>query len=149
MKIIFFISLSLLWITSFSQLEVKESIPKTTIGKVSTGKGMLAELYYKAAGQDTIYFLTFRNEEYAHIVDYQVISFSAPDSTLEKLYTLVKSVFLDENKKNKDYQVELTLGRHDIIIANFRFMGATSAMVHTDKGHFFLKENQVDKLFNK
>lgn len=112
------------------------------------GKGGEGELYYQVL-DDTIYTLRFRNAEYERVVDYKYLLFKNIDNTVGALYDAIKSVFLDENVKNKDYSLLLTVGENKVTIANFRMMGNTSAYIATDGGYFLLNEKQLDRLFNK
>lgn len=132
-----------------SQIQVKTIPDKVTIGKVGSGGGFIAELYYTVSDTDTTYYLMYNNFKYTHITDIQSVSFSSVDGTLEKLYSIMKSIFLSENKKNKDYKVALKLGSDDVVISNNRLLGVTQLMFYTPKGYFLISEKQVDKLFDK
>ena len=139
----------LLSFQSFAQLQVKKASPATKIGSVNSGGRFLAELSYKVEEGDTTYTLMYRNCEYKQILSIESVKFNSEGGTVEQLYTILKSVFSDENKKNKEYKVELRLGDTDVIISNFRMMGVSSAMFSTTKGYVYLTEGQLDKLFGK
>ena len=117
------------------------------MGTIKVVGSIQAQLYYRIVEEDTLYTLLFRNQEYQQLVDYSSVTFSAEDNTLKKLYDILKSVFTEENKKNKEYKVKLKLGETEVIISNFRIMGGTSVMFFTSDGYITLTEKQVDKLF--
>ena len=137
--------------TSFSQLQVKESPkPKTVIGNYKAGGTTHYELSYKLdEDKDTVYTLLFKNAAYRYAVDYEAITFNSDGNTLNELYKVLKSVFSPDNIKDKNYRVSFTLGETEVIVSNYRLMGITSAMFYTDRGHTFIGEKQLDKLFGK
>ncbi len=132
-----------------AQIEIKKETAPVYIGKVKAGYISKAELFYKIIDDDTVYTLMFKNEQYKTLVDYEYISFSNQDGTLQKLYELFKTVFTDENKKNKDYQVKFTLGESSALISNWRLFGNTSAYFSNSKGYCVLTENNIELLFGK
>lgn len=132
-----------------SQIEVQATPKSIAIGKVKSGSTTLAELSYTVTDGDTLYTILYNNMEYKTLTDYQYLRFNEDGGTLNKLYEVIKSVFLDENKKNKDYSVSLKLGADQVVIGNIRLMGTTSALISGPKGYVYLTEKQVDKLFNR
>lgn len=129
-----------------------KSAPRTTVGKIAPLGSFTAELSYQKSeqeGTDTIYSLSFRNAKYSHITSVETVHFSSEGNTVNELYKVFKSVFLPENKNNKDYMVHFTLGKTDVAISTFKNMGITSAMFFCNGAYFTLVDKQVDKLFGK
>ena len=147
MKCVLLFTVMLTSVAGRSQIEIKKKEPKVIMGTIKVVGSIQAQLYYRIVEEDTLYTLLFRNQEYQQLVDYSSVTFSAEDNTLKKLYDILKSVFTEENKKNKEYKVKLKLGETEVIISNFRIMGGTSVMFFTSDGYITLTEKQVDKLF--
>ena len=135
---------------TFSQIsEAKKVEPQKVIGTIKSVGMTQHELSYRINEGDTLYTLMYRNADYKYITEFEFVNFSGEDNTLDKLYDILKSVFSEENKKNKEYQVKFKLGEKDVIVSNFRTMGVTSVMFFTHDGHCFWTEKQIDKLFGK
>lgn len=47
-----------------------------------------------------------------------MLIFSEVSGTLNTLYDILKSFFLEENETNKDYKRQFTLGKHEIVCLN-------------------------------
>lgn len=144
--------LTLLVLISFvvnAQIEVKQTPKWTTVGKVKNGMTYVAELQYMIEDKDTTYMVLYNNFKYQHITDIQSIVFANDDNTVQKFYDILKTFFSEENKKNKDYTINLKLGDSDVRLYNTRVMGVTSVSIYTDKGYFGITEKQLDKLFGK
>lgn len=99
--------------------------------------------------KDTVYTIRFRNYRYKVISETFQVQFSGEGGSLDSLYSLMKSVFAEENKNNKDYSVSVTLGKEIIALSNYRTLGTTLVMFQTQDGYGLLKESQVEKLFVK
>jgi hypothetical protein len=126
--------------------------PLTVVGKIAPMGAFVAELSYQlnnADEKDTIYTLRFNNLKYKHIDAIESVRFSGINNTLNELYNIFKSVFTEENKKNKNYLVNFTLGKDVVAISNYKSMGVTSAMFLIKDAYFTLTEKQIDKLFGK
>lgn len=149
MKIILTASALLFASIAYSQIEVKLAPKETKIGKVKTAGRFHSELSYTVDESDTTYRILYNNAEYQTITDIQSVSFDSDDDALNKLYSVFRSFFLDENKKNKDYKVSLKLGESNIVLSNFRSMGITTVLVSAPIGYFLITEKQIDKLFGK
>lgn len=147
--IILAIMLSILKLTSYSQIQVRQSSPQVEVGKVSYMGNFHSELSYNVLDDDTTYTLMYRNSEFKTLVDVESIKFSSVGNTYNTLYDLIKSVYSPENVKNKDYKVEFRLGETEVIVSNVRMMGITTAMFFTTKGYFYITEKQLDRLFGK
>ena len=123
--------------------------PAHTVGKVVNIATFIGELDYDITADDTVYSLVYRNYEYSRIDDRQVITFSGKGHTVDSLYTAMSSVFLPENKKNKDYILQFTLGQTPVTVAPFRVMGSTVCSLHRGNSYALFTERQLDKLFGK
>lgn len=146
--------LSLLLSTaSFAQLTIsKPSENKALEAKVGEVKNMgvfIADLTYRVAEKDTVYTIMYKNAAYTTLTDIKSISFESEGNTVNELYAAFKTFFSDENRKNKDYKLQLKLGETDVFLSNLRTMGVTRVMIFTARGHFYLTEKQLDTLFGR
>lgn len=119
------------------------------IGKCSHGAYTSGELSYKITGTDTIYTLNYRDFQYSSTPIYDDLIFKGNSKTIDDLYKLMKSVFNEENVKNKEYSVKITLGNQEVKIGTYRFMGMTMSQITTSLGWGYFNSNQLDKLFGK
>ena len=124
---------------------------KVVVGKVVPMGAFIADLTYSIDGVDTIYSFCHRNQKYTTLTDIKCVVFFGRDNTFESLYTLFKSVFLDENKKNKDYLVRFKIMDNGFSIRTNRIFGVTQVMFADElfTQHVSFTEKQVDKLFGK
>lgn len=136
--------------SAFGQLEVKKADNPITLGKVENGTTYVADLHYRIRDNgDTSCTLMFQNAKYTTISDIQYFSFMNKEGTLNQCYTLLKTCISDENKKNKDYSVNFTLGKTNVIASPAKLGFNYSIMIWTDKGYFYVTEKQLDQLFGK
>lgn len=150
MKHLLTLSFLIVFTKSFGQISPPTKVaPAVTVGKIAPLGGFVADLTYQINDGDTTYTLRFNDAQYKQINSIESVRFSADGGTVDELYNLFKSVFLDENKKNKDYIVQFTLGRESVTISNTKSLGVTSAMFTRKSSFFTLTEKQVDKLFGK
>jgi len=137
----------------FSQISApKKDSPSTVVGKISPMGSFIAELSYRlnsVEAADSIYTLRFRNAKYKTMTELESLDFSSSGNTVSQFYTALKSVFLDENKSNKDYAITFTLGKDVVAVSAYRSVGVLMVMFQKGDGHFFLTEKQLDKLFGK
>jgi hypothetical protein len=139
-------------LVSNSQIQIdKSNVIKTEIGKVKIGAYFHASLLSYVENTDTLYALMYSNKSYQHITDIKTISFQPDGNTLNQFYDILKSVFLSENKQNKDYKIKFQLGSKSVEVSNYRQLGITSAMLYCydDQSYIWFTENQIEKLFNK
>lgn len=124
---------------------------KVVVGKVAPLGAFIADLTYKIEGADTIYTFCHHNQKYKTLTDINCVVFFGRDNTFESLYTLLKSVFLDENKKNKDYLVSFKLLDDGYVIRTRRDFGVTQVQFSNESFTQYVSftEKQVDKLFGK
>lgn len=144
-------------ITSTAQITVLDTGTDEVIGSHSVGlypKTMIIELSMGiSAEQDTTYTLTYRDGSYSHIFSYESIYFSDKE-TLLQFKDIVMSVFKDENRKNKEYEVNFTLpgSRGENILATVkthRSMGITTSWLFiNNQGHIAEVERNWTKVFS-
>lgn len=131
---------------------IQKSPVSITIGKIAPMGAFVAELSYmknEADEKDTTYILRFNNMKYKHIDAIESVYFSGTGGVVDDLYKAFKSVFNEENKKNKDYIIKFSLGKEVVAISNTKAMGVTSAMFLVKDAYFSLTEKQIDKLFGR
>lgn len=119
------------------------------IGKCSHGAYTSGELSYEIKGTDTLYTLTYRDFQYSSNPIYDDLKFKGNSKVIDDLYNLMKSVFNEENVKNKDYKVAITLGDQEVKVGTYRFMGMTMSQITTNIGWGYFTSIQLDKLFGK
>lgn len=149
MKITIILFALFVTINATAQLDVKAKPNRTTIGDAGGRTNYVAQLICSVIDDDTTYTVVYQNIKYKTISDIQSFSFSNDGNTVDKFYSLLKTFFTDENKKNKDYTLDINLGDSPVSLYNFRSMGTTGVMIFLKDGHFMLSEKQVDKLFGK
>jgi hypothetical protein len=138
--------------SSFAQIQVIDvnKSSSVTVGKLKSGLAFVADLEYKLDDKDTLYTLSFQNNRFQQIVAIESIHFNADGNTLYGFYSICKSVFSEENKKNKDYSVTFKLGNQTIMVVNSRMMGTTYLRIFAGNAYTLpLLESQIDKLFGK
>lgn len=107
-------------------------------------------LNYTTELGDTLYSIGFINRAYLRISDFQHINFKASSKELNSLYETMFSFFSDENIKNKDYHIELTLGDKPVTFYNSRFLGKTKIKVVIENSNYFiLDKGDLKRLFKK
>ena len=153
MKKILVVAIALIaTVNSFGQVQIIEvdKNQSVTIGKLKSGFAFVAELEYKLDNKDTVYTLSFQDNRYTQITSIKSVSFNSDGDALNTVYSIFKSVFKDENKKNKDYNVTFNLGQKTVQVINSRMMGITYVRLLVDNSYSIpLLESQVDKLFGK
>ncbi len=147
MRIILCLLICIVTTTVHAQLTEKEPGKWNLIGKLKFGGITKASLEYQNVGQDTIYLLfikDFREQPKDH---YFSITFKNTDGTFSKLYTILKSFFLDENKKNKQYSRTFVLGNTSVNVSYKIMLTGRGIMFYTKDGYINWDERDVDKLF--
>lgn len=148
MKVLLSAALTLFCLSIFGQIEIREKDNAIVIGEIKRGGSFTANIKQRIENTDTVYTYMFKNGKYQNIVDLQYITFTG-QKTLSDLYTLLKSVYLPENKKNTDYRVGFKLGKTECSVRTERVMGITATMFWTEKGYNSYSEKEIDKLFGK
>ena len=136
-------------VIGYSQIQVKNSTTtsqENIIGEVKLKNVLVSKLTYDVSGRDTVFTFTFSNAKNSFLSDYQMIVFM-DGKPLRSFYEAIQSVFADENKRNKDYKVELTISDMKVVISSFRNKGDLSAKIETDNGFTYLSEKQAVQLF--
>ncbi len=148
-----YILLFLLPLASIAQIGTPiKTPPSITVGKVTPMGTFGAELTYAPNPVDangTLYTLKFRNYKYDQVTLTFVVQFSGVNHTVDSLYSLMKTVFAKENKKNKDYTVTVTLGKDVVTIGTYRVDMIGLKFSLPDGSYGVLTEKQLDKLFAK
>ena len=136
-------------VIGYSQIQVKNSTTtsqENIIGEVKLKNVLVSKLTYDVSGRDTVFTFTFSNAKNSFLSDYQMIVF-VDIKSFRSFYEAIQSVFADENKRNKDYKVELTISDMKVVISSFRNKGDLSAKIETDNGFTYLSEKQAVQLF--
>ena len=135
--------------TLFAQLEEKETGNWQTIGKLKFGGITKAKLEYSASGSDTTYFLFIKDVREQPRDNYFSITFKNIDGTFEKLYAILKSFFLEENKKNRNYSRTFKLGDKGVNIQYHLLITGRGVKFTTGDGYTYWSEKDIEKLFGK
>lgn len=145
-KILFLLAILPVFVQAQIQMDNSKEKDIITIGEIK-GKmvGLVASLSLNVSGNDSTYFLTYKNIEYKQIVDLQTITFTGGKSTLDQLYNVLTSFYKDENKSNKEYEQKFNLGK-DYVSINRAGMGYIRISV-VKKGFFNLNRKEIDILF--
>ncbi|MEO7309224.1 MAG: hypothetical protein ABIX01_02410 [Chitinophagaceae bacterium] len=150
MKVIFLIAISLASsLLDTAQIEERQSADWKLIGKLHFGGITKAKMEYIASGTDTTYNLFIKDVRDMTKDNYFNISFRSSGRTFEKLYTILKSFFLPENKKDKKYTRTFNLGNTGVNVQHYRLLTGRGIMFYTRDGYTYLDEGDVDKLFGK
>jgi hypothetical protein len=127
-------------------VKAKPEIVLTKVTNVGTYIGGISYTV-ESDGKDTSYDLSFNNYKYMHITAIGHIYFSGEGHALDSLHALMKTVFLEENRKNKDYMVTVQLGKGPISVGTYRTMGITACLIQNEEGYGLFTEKQVERLF--
>lgn len=147
-----FISVATLFLTALvttAQIEERTPADWQLIGRLHFGGITKAKMEYIANGSDTTYNLFIKDVREQPKDNYFSISFKNTDDTYEKLYTILKSFFLRENRKNKKYSRTFTLGNTGVNVQHYLLITGHGIMFYTHDGYTYWSENDVDKLFGK
>lgn len=140
------IFLLLLPVISFCQVQINEPSKRVSLSEVKSFGAYRAQMDYIIQDKDTMFIMTFINDKYSTLVDLKSVSFYSEGGSFEALYKLMKSVYLPENKDNKNYFVSFKLGKENVSVSRvFNSM----CMFSTQSGYINLTEKQIDKLFGK
>ncbi len=144
MKTIIFSTLFvLLSIVSYGQISVSQS---KTIGIIKNGAD--EDIVLSTAGKNiTIVYLGIDADKNWNK---DVIRFVGDENDLKTLYDAFMSVFNPENRDNKSYSLELTLGNDVVKIENKKMLGTPYLVFGNGKTHTRqLTKNQIETLFGK
>lgn len=130
---------------SVGQLEVKETAKSYTIGSFSKVGKWGASLVLYTMKNDSAYAIEFRNEEFTTLFDYKAVIFRDKKGSLKGLYDVLKSFYIEENKNNKDYNVNIKLGKEDVYLVRYK----SDIWFRVGSSYFTIREKDIDKLFGK
>jgi hypothetical protein len=128
---------------SYSQISVSQS---KTIGVIKNGSD--EDIVLTMAGKNiTLVYLGIDEDKNWNK---EVIKFVGDENDLNTLYKAFMSVFDPENRDNKNYSLELTLGTDVVKIENKKLFGTPYLVFGNGKIHTRqLTKNQIETLFNK
>jgi len=150
MKPITLCLLIVLSISASAQMSAPQKLDAgKSIGKVTNFGTFVGELRYVPGNGDTLYTLMYRNYAYTEITDIQHLLFHGNAQVLDTLYATLRTVFLPENKGNKDYILHFNLGDDAVMVTPFKSMGTSAVMIQKGNGYALFTEKQLDKLFGK
>lgn len=150
MKVFFFITAFLITTATVNaQLTEKEPGNWQLIGKLKFGGITKASLEYKSNGTDTTYLLFIKDQREGIKDNYFGINFKNTNGTYSKLYTILKSFFLDEHKKDKAYSRTFELGTTSVNVSHKRLITSRGIMFYTKDGYTTWSENDIDRLFGQ
>lgn len=133
--------------TTYAQLTEKEPGNWQLIGKLKFGGITKSSLEYKHNGTDTTYLLFIKDQREGIKDNYFGINFKNTGGTYSKLYNILKSFFLDEHKKDKDYSRTFELGTTSVNVSHKRLITSRGILFYTKDGYTTWSENDIDKLF--
>lgn len=153
MKPIFIFLFSILCFQiSDAQITMTEKADWKTVGKMKSLGSTMASLEYRVSGRDTIYLLfmkdfTKRGEKAEP--QFFSLTFNGMDNTLEKFYQLLKSFFLDENRKKGNYTQSFRLGEQMVYLQHSILITGKGVRLSTKEGYINLTKGDIEKLFNR
>ena len=136
-------------LSTIAQLEERSSAGWKLIGRLHFGGITKAKIEYLANGPDTTYSLFIKDVRDQPKNNYFSISFKNTNRTYDKLYTILKSFFLPENKKDKKYSRTFDLGNAGVNVQHYRLITGRGIMFYTKNGYTYWSEKDIDKLFGK
>ncbi|RYD78670.1 MAG: hypothetical protein EOP53_10825 [Sphingobacteriales bacterium] len=133
---------------SYGQLQEIETSGWTDVGHLKRLGTTIAKMSFKASGSDTSYHLLMKDFTKQQEVNYFSVSFSNVDNTFGRLYDLLKSFFLSENKQ-KNYTRAFKLGAEGVHLQHTAVIGSKAVRLTTNDGYINLSEKDIDKVFGK
>ncbi len=135
-----------------AQITMTEKADWQPIGKLKSLGSTIASLEYRVANRDTLYLLfmkdfTRRGEDAES--RFFSIKFNGIDNTCHNIYQLLKSFFLEENRKNKNYTQTFRLGEQMVHLQHTTLITGKGVMLSTNDGYINLSKGDIEKLFNK
>ena len=147
MKITLYLVTFLVTTATHAQLTEKETGNWQPVGKLKFAGITKASLEYQDIGRDTTYLLFVKDFREQPKDNYFSIRFNNTDGTFSKLYTILKSFFLPENKKNKNYSRTFQLGNVTVNVSHKILITGRGIMFYTREGYANWSEKDIDKLF--
>ena len=134
---------------AIAQIEMSEAQTWTTIGELKSLGLTKAKMEYKNQGMDTSYMLFMKDVRKHPENNYFAVHFKGTDDTFNKLYDVLKSFFVAENRKNRKYTKTFKLGSDFVNIQHYRLITSPGIMFSTNEGYTYFSEKDIDKLFGK
>jgi hypothetical protein len=131
------------------QIEERETAGWQVIGRLKFGGITKAKMEYTVSGTDTTYLLFIKDVRDQPKDNYFGITFKSVDGTYGKLYAILKSFFLPENKKDKKYSRTFNLGTTGVHVQHYQLITGRGIMFSTAEGHTYWSAKDIDKLFGK
>jgi len=147
MRTILYLLTFLVTTATHAQLTEKETGNWQPVGKLKFGGITKASLEYQHTGRDTTYLLFVKDFREQPKDNYFSIQFKNTDGTFSKLYTILKSFFLPENKRNKNYSRTFQLGNATVNVSHKILITGRGIMFYTKEGYANWSEKDIDKLF--
>ena len=148
-KMMLLIILLMAFSASYAQIEEREAAGWQVIGRLKFGGITKAKMEYTVSGNDTTYLLFIKDVRDQPKDNYFGITFKSVDGTYEKLYTILKSFFLPENKKDRKYSRTFNLGNTGVHVQHYQLITGRGIMVSTNEGYTYWSAKDIDKLFGK
>ena len=129
--------------SAFAQIgEAKDTPEVIMVGKV-TNPYKWVTLQYTMSGEDKLYLLSFRNQEYTELEDIGSISFTATDDELDYLYKTFHSML---KARGESKTIEIGDGKMVLngIYNSFELYVYKDG---TPTKHTWLNKGQINKLF--
>jgi len=143
MKKLLALSMVLVSLSSYGQISISQS---KTIGVIKNGSS--EDIKLSMSGKNIT--LNYSGINADNRWENSVIRFNGDENDLNTLYGAFVSVFEPDNKDNKNYSLELTLGDDVVKIENKKMMGSPYLVFGNGKTHTRqLTKGQIDKLFGK
>jgi hypothetical protein len=134
-----------------AQLEVMDTGGWTTIGALKTFGAVKAKMEYRAAGSDTTYLLfmkDFTKRDKNAESNFFSVRFRNTGDAFNKLYVLLQSFFLEENRGNS-YTKTFKLGSDMVNLQHNALITGKGVRLTTKEGYINFSERDIDKLFGK
>lgn len=151
-RILFCFVFVIIFYVADAQITMAEKADWKPIGKLKTLGSTKASLEYRLSGRDTVYLVFMKDfTKRGEKVEPQFFSikFNGVDNTFEKFYELIKSFFLEENRKNKNYTQTFRLGNQMVNLQHYLLVTGKGVMLSTKEGYINLSAGDIDKLFGK
>lgn len=141
--------LLLIPVLGFSQIEIKSSQKtKKEIGRAEMlgyFLGSIDRAIYQQQG-DTVFTICIRDTRYKSLVQIECAYFVGGNKDLQNVYSSIKSFWLPENKKNRDYQISIKL--HDTnMYVTWHNKRLVSVFINNAICNF--SQGQIEELFGK
>ena len=143
MKKLLVLTMVLVSFVSYGQISISQS---KTIGVIKNGGS--EDIKLSTSGKNVT--LNYSGIDANNKWENSVIRFTGDENDLNTLYSAFISVFEPDNKDNKNYSLELTLGNDVVKIENKKMFGAPYLVFGNGKTHTRqLTKGQIQTLFGK